>query len=619
MTDKSSNIFVRALSGFWRFLDQGRRAVINILFLVIIVAFVAALFSEKKATIENGSALVLNPKGLIVEQKRYVNPVDKALQDATGNQDPAETELRDILDVIRNAAGDQRIKALVIDTDNLQGAGLSKLQAIAEALEQFKASGKPVIARGSYFDQTRYYLAAQADETYMDPLGAIWIEGYGRYRTYFKSLFDKLGVKFHIFKVGTFKSAVEPFMRDNMSDAAREANLRWLGVLWEAYKEDIGKARHLDANAIETYVRELPDAMQEYAGDAAKLAQDKGLVDGLMDDIEFRAYMKEKVGATDDDKTFKQVSMNAYLKEIRPAVEMPSDSKHQVALITAKGEILDGSQKEGVIGGDTLAALIRKARTNDNIKAIVLRVDSPGGSAYASEVIRREILAAKAAGKKVVVSMGTYAASGGYWISANADQIWARPTTITGSIGIFGMFPSFQELANRWGIHRDGVGTTPLSGAGDPMRELDPQVATMIQTSIERGYDRFLSIVAEGRHMTKEEVDKIAQGRVWAGLDAKKLGLVDELGGLNDAIEAAAKLAGIADQYELVRIQRERTPQEKMLEQFLGQADLGELASGQGSPMVRQLLQKATQTLHRLERLNDPQGVYVDCLCTLDD
>lgn len=620
-TNKPRNIFLRILCGFWRFLDQSRRAVANILFLVIVIAlFAVALKEDKSFTIEKGSALVLKPHGIIVDQKTYRPPIDKLMEEASGGREERpETALQDILDVLRNAASDKRISALVLDLDALQGAGLNKLQTIGHAIEKFKASGKPVIAKAVFYDQNRYYLAAYADEIYTDPEGGVMITGYGRYRTYFKSLLDNIGVKYHVFKVGTYKSAVEPFIRDNMSEAAKEANMRWLSVLWDAYKQDVAKARGLTPEDIENYVLEMPQRLKTLGGDFTKLAVESRLVDGTKDDIAFNDYMKSKVGAADNGKTFRKVSFYQYLKEIRPVIPKKQEHPNQIALIHAVGPIMDGEQPEGRIGGDTLARLIRKARLNDKVKAIVMRVDSPGGSAYASEVIRREILAAQKAGKKVVVSMSTYAASGGYWISANADQIWAQPTTITGSIGIFGMLPTFEKPMQKIGIHRDGVGTTPLTNPYDPMSGMDPQFAEMFQQAIYHGYDRFLEVVAKGRGMTKAQVDKIAQGRVWIGVDAKKLGLVDELGGLDKAIESAAKLASIEDDYEVIEIKREHEPFDELLDKLFAKVGWPTVSVPLlDSQFGRQMVTTFKPVLDRLSRMNDPRGIYVDCLCTLE-
>ena len=620
------NLFIRILSGFWTFLDKGWHAGLNILFLLFLIALISSIFSKKEVEVPKGAALILNPQGMIVEQKDFIDPMQKAINQASGNNGPAQTSLADILFVLENAAKDKRINGLIIDTSNMMGAGMTKLQAIGEALEKFKTSGKPVYARAAFYGQPQYYLASYADEISIDPMGAVMLEGFGRFRTYFKSFLDLIGVNYHIFKVGTFKSAVEPYLYDAMSDQAKEANQMWLNVLWDAYKSDVAKARRLTAQDIENYTINYPQSIQDAMGDNAKVALEAKLVTTLQNDIEFQAEMVEKFGSSnhgkDDDKNdFKQVSMLDYIQAIRPPIELPGNNENRIALITAKGEILDGEQPEGKIGGRTLAKLIERARLDEKVKAIVLRVDSPGGSAFASEIIRRELLAAKAAGKKLVVSMGTYAASGGYWISADADQIWARPTTITGSIGIFGMFPTFEKPLNKYGIHRDCVGTTPMAGAFNVTSALKPEFGEIIQQIINHGYDNFLTIVSKGRNMTKEDVNKIAQGRVWSGKDALERGLVDKLGSLQDAIDAAADLANISNNFDLVKIRKELTPEQKLVKELLEKSQIKSLIQSQVSSnanFIEQIKTKMSHELQRLASFNDPQGLYVDCLCILE-
>ena len=628
-TQPKRNIFVRMFSAFWRFLDESRRAVVNIIFLFLLFFVITSIFEGEESAVEDGSAFLLNPKGFIVEQKNYVNPLQKAIDDATQSKKPPQTALKDVLDAINHAATDDHIKLMVINTDQFYGAGLTKLEAIAEAIKTFKESGKPIIAKGTYFSQSSYYLAAQADEVYMDPVGAVEIAGYGRYKTYYKSFLDLLGVNFHVFKVGTYKSAVEPYIRDNMSDPAKEANLKYLNVLWDAYKKEVAMARNLSATDIGDYANNFTDNVIAQKGDTAAVAVKAKLVDGLKDDIEFRAFMIEKVGTDKKEKTFKHVGLDKYVESFRNPYDIADKTTPKVAVITAKGVIMDGKQTEGKIGGRTLAKLIERARKDDLVKAIVLRVDSPGGSAFASEIIRREILATKAAGKKVVVSMGTYAASGGYWISADADQIWARPTTLTGSIGIFGLFPTLEKPLNKVGIHRDGIGTTPLAGGVSMASPLSEDLANTIQQIINHGYDNFLNVVSKGRHMSVEDVNKIAQGRVWSGLDAKNIGLVDELGNFNDAIKAAANLAKIEDHYEVIHIKRKLSDEEKLMQDIFasakasGHSQLSETLHSVKSQWanenpVSQLIEMAKSEMKKQSLFNDPQGMYANCLCTLE-
>ncbi len=580
--------------------------------------FIAIIASSgDKPKVEKGSALILRPNGYIVEQLTYRDPVEVAMQEATGNEDAPETLLYDLIDAIKNAKDDDRITAMVIDPKYMWGAGVTKLQDLADAVKDFKSSGKKVIAYDDNFSQGQYYLASLADEVYMGPQGGVFLTGFSRIGTYFKSLLELVGVNMHVFKVGTYKSAVEPYIRDNMSEEAKEANRAWLGDLWTDFTKDIAERRGLQTDDIAAYINNYKETLIEYNGDSAKLAVEKGLVNKLMTRIEFRAFMADLVGEDEENTSYKGITHKSYLKPI-PYV---NNSKQRVAVITAKGTILDGNQKEGAIGGDTVSALIRKARNNDKVKAIVLRVDSGGGSAFASEVIREELIKAKEQGIKVVASMGDVAASGGYWISASADEIWARPSTITGSIGIFGMLPTFEKPMNKYGVFRDGVGTTKYANPVDTGLPLSEDVAEIIQTGIEAGYEKFLTIVGEGRNMTRDQVDEIAQGRVWSGKQAHKLGLVDNLGSLSDAIESAAKLAGIED-YFVWNVKRKLSEQEKLMAELFGQAEtlinMQEAANTKRQPTLKsKFLEQVNTSFKALEQWNDPKHAYATCLCSI--
>ncbi|MCW8998071.1 MAG: signal peptide peptidase SppA, partial [Kangiellaceae bacterium] len=445
----------------WHGLDLTRKILLNVIFFGFLFWIIAIIASAgDKVTVEKGVALILKPKGYVVEQLTYRDPVESAMQEATGNEDPPETLLYDLIDAIKEAKEDDRITALVIYPKYMWGAGVTKLQDLSDAIVDFKTSGKKVISYDDNYSQGQYYLASTADEVYMGPQGGVFLTGFARIGTYFKSMLDLVGVNMHVFKVGTYKSAVEPFIRDNMSEEAKEANRAWLGDLWSDFTQDVAQNRGIEADDISAYINNYKESLIEYKGDSAKLAVDKGLVNKLMTRIEFRDYMIGLVGKDDKHKSYKQISHKSYLKAIRGPIPYLDQRKDRVAVITAKGNIMDGEHKEGNIGGDTVSRLIRKARNHEKVKAIVLRVDSGGGSAFASELIREELLKAQEKGIKVVVSMGDVAASGGYWIAANADEIWARPSTITGSIGIFGMLPTFEKPLNKFGIYRDGVGTT---------------------------------------------------------------------------------------------------------------------------------------------------------------
>ncbi|NQD37601.1 signal peptide peptidase SppA [Permianibacter sp. IMCC34836] len=615
--EKRRSFPVRVLIASWRFINNARRAFVNLLFLVFMLILLSALFSDKGPHVEAGSALVLKPEGFVVEQADNPSPFEAVMKDLSDDK-PPQTELRDLLTAIQQGAKDDRIKIMVIDTSHLMGIGPSKLVELRDAIAEFKKTGKKVLARGDWYSQAGYYLAAQADEVYLDSYGAIDIDGFNHTRTFFKSALERFGVKMHVFKVGTYKSAVEPYLRDDMSPEAKANAEKWLNVLWNGYKTDVAAARKLQPEQIQAYADNMATLLQAEQGDTAKVAQTAGLVNGFKSRIEWEDYLRELVGEDRKGESFKQVDAIAYASLFdRPS--LPGETS--VGVIVAQGEIVDGEAPAGMSGGDSIAQLIRDAREDDSIKAVVLRVDSPGGSAFASEVIRRELEATQKAGKPVVVSMSSVAASGGYWISATADEIVASPWTITGSIGIFGMFPTVESLANEYGVHRDGVGTTKLAGAFDLARPLNPELGTIIQQAINNGYERFLTLVANGRKKTREEIDLIGQGQVWAGVDAHERGLVDKLGTFNDAVKAAAERAKLGDNYTVRYVEKALTPGQALLKGFTSHAQvllpeswLTQSHSALPSPLLMQAKLAAKQAKSILE-MNDPNHAYVHCLC----
>lgn len=564
MTEKRPGFLRRLVGGLWNGLDFTRRLVVNLVFLVILVLVVSAMFGGGEKALKEKTTLVLAPKGEIVEQYSG-SPADVALSKALGEEVP-QTQLRDILKALDKAATDDKIAQVMLKLDSFGGAGVSTLREVGRAIDAFQKSGKKVIAFGEYLDQGSYYLAAHADEAYVHPQGMVLLEGLGRYRNYYRSALDKLGIQMHVFRVGTYKSAVEPYLLDGPSEAAREADAYWLGDVWNVFLEDVAKARGLDAAELRRGIDELPQRVAATGGDMAQLALDEKLVDGLKTIDEMRAMLIAS-GAKDDEKeTFRQIGMDDYLKRF-PAPAAIGDAK-QIGVIVAQGEIIDGSHPPGTIGGHSTSELVRKARDDRNIKAVVLRVDSPGGSGFASELIRRELELTRAAGKPVVISMGDVAASGGYWISMTSDTIYAEPTTITGSIGIFGLFPDASKTMDTLGLHTEGTTTTWLAGALDPRRPLDPRVGELLQSVINAGYQDFIGKVATSRGKTPEEIDTIAQGRVWSGSQALERGLVDKIGGLNDAIADAAERAKLGSDYQLVYVEKELSGFEKFMTSF---------------------------------------------------
>jgi len=600
----------RLLSLFWNSVSAMRRFVGNLVFLLLVIFLIALVFFESGDQVPEGAALILSPEGNIVEQKTET----MLSSDILGEAAREETLLKDIIDVIGYAKDDERIKLMVLDLRKMGSVGISKLQSIGAALERFSGSGKPIYAYGDYFNQNQYYLAAHADRLYLSPMGAILLNGFGLYRMYYKTALDKLQIQFHVFKVGTYKSALEPFTRDSMSDYAKEANLAWLTVLWEAYKSDVAQRRRFNSQSLDDYINNIPTYLAQADGDAAVMALNFGLVDELKTRDELREELIEQIGEDPDEPTFKQVEFDTYLKSIQPKLTKSHPAKDKVGIIVASGIIMDGEQPAGRIGGDSMADLLVRAREDDKVKAVVVRIDSGGGSATASEVISREIELTREAGKPVYVSMGAVAASGGYWIAAPADKIWATPTTITGSIGIFGAFPTFEKSLKFLGITSDGVGTTKLSDAFDPSRPLNDMVAQSMQQVIEQGYRRFIQRVAEGRNMPPEAVEKIAEGRVWAGTTAKELGLVDEIGSLQDAIHAVAERAGLKD-YEITYITQPLTAREQLIKR-LNRLLAGIFAALNGAdhPLNRLYDRFIDTQIDYVLRADDPAGLYAYCL-----
>jgi len=614
--------FWRLLGGLWRLLDGTRRAAVNLLFLLIAIALVGAAFAGKPR-VPGSTALVIDPRGPIVEQLS-TSPRDRLLGGLSGSGARQETLLKDLLDAIRAGKDDARVKALFLDLDRMGGAGLSKLQDLRAAILDFKKSGKKVVAAADEYGQPQYYLAAHADEVFLHPMGLVLLEGFGGYRRHYKEGLDKLGVEMHVFRVGEYKSAVEPYLRNDMSRETKEALLDVYGDLWRSYLADVAAARKLAPDDVAAMADGFTERLRAAEGDPARMAKDGRLVDRLAPRDEVRKRLIALVGEDKKTHSFNGISFRDYLDAKGGDRTGASGRGDAVAVVVAKGEILDGTQFSGWIGGDSTAALIRKARYDEQAKAVVLRVDSPGGSAFASEVIRRELELTQAAGKPVVVSMGSVAASGGYWISTASDEIWSNPNTITGSIGIFGLFPTVEKpLAKYLGVHVDGVGTTKLTDVLRPDRALGPEIAEALQLGINHGYEEFLARVGKARKMTREQVDKIARGRIWSGEHAKQLGLVDQLGGLAEAIESAAKRAKLAKGYRVAYVEKEEGFKEMLLSGLFSSATrLGRALAlptaaeppARPSPVER-TLRALRDELGRIALWNDPNGLYAHCLC----
>lgn len=561
------------------------------------------------------SALLIAPEGELVEQLSG-DPLQRALQEARGQGRP-ETLLWDLTDSIRAAAKDKRIPVLAIDLEHFDGAGQPTLEELARAIREFRAAGKKVIAFGTEFTQDRYYIAAQADEIYLDPLGFVLIDGYGRYRMFFKDALDKLGIDINVFRVGSFKSAVESYTRTDMSPADREESLAYLNALWSSYQAAMTRARKLPADAIATYVNTLSKTVPAAGGNAAQVALQAGLITGIKTHQEVERRLIGLVGEDDSNGSFQSVSGQDYVRIAHAQKKLHADGRKRVGVIVASGEILDGDQPPGTIGGDSTARLIRQARLDKNVQAVVLRVDSPGGSVLASEHIYHELQALRAAGKPLVVSMGDLAASGGYYISAPADEIWASPATLTGSIGIFAIIPTVDKTLGKVGVNVDGVGTTALSSQMRIDRPLGADARALLQAEIERGYEVFLERVATGRKKTRDQVDSIAQGRVWAGMDAKRLGLVDGLGSFDDATKAAARRAKLTD-YAVEFMEPELTWAQELVLQMKTRAVRAVASAGTQSGTLAQVatrLDPLRREVERLSRFSEPNRVYAYCFC----
>ena len=598
-----------------RFLTGVRNLTLNTLFLVLIFFLFTSLYSYSPETTPKASgsgALVLSLSGDIVEEKQTSDLLTTAINDKLGfNTLPTETLFQDILDAIDVAATDDNVSSILLDLSKLGSVGINQLQTIGAALTDFKTSGKKVIAAEDFYKQKAYYLATFADEIYLNPMGGVDLHGIGSYRLYFKDAIDKLRINYNIFRVGTFKSALEPIMRNSMSVAARAQSLSWLTPLWETITTDIIRERELSPDRINNYTENIASELATAGGDTARLALESGLVDGLKNRQELQKLLV-KVNGQNEKGTFKRIALNDYLKSISRSFVNPPDGNGSIGIIVAQGAIMNGKQPIGRIGGDSLALLIRKARLDSNVNAIVLRIVSGGGSAFASEVIRQEILEYKKTGKPIVISMGSMAASGGYWIAADADEIWASPVTLTGSIGIFAAIPTFENSLSELGIYNDGVGTTSIAAALDLSRPLSPILKEAMEISLQHYYGQFLGIVANGRSISPQRIKEIADGKVYDGKSALDIGLVDKLGTLEDAIASAAALSGLAE-YTASYINHPLTVKEEFLKMFSGKV-VHLLASWNFPSTALTAISRLIAPIREIMLFNDPKGIYAHCL-----
>ena len=607
----------RLIAGFfkwtWRLLNFVREMVLNLFFIFLVLVVVGIWMqvsgSDSKETASRG-ALLLDISGVIVDKPDSSQRFSKLSRQLLGASSDRlqENSLFDIVNTIRQAKDDRNITGIVMDLKNFAGGDQPSMQYIGKALKEFRDSGKPVYAIGENYSQGQYYLASFANKIWLSPQGVVDLHGFATNGLYYKSLLDKLKVSTHVFRVGTYKSAVEPFIRDDMSPAAREADSRWIGELWQNYLNTVAANRQITAQQVFPGAQGVLDGLTKTGGDTAKYALDNKLVDALASSAEIEKALTKEFGWSKADKNYRAISYYDY------ALKTPADTGDSIGVVFANGAIMDGEETQGNVGGDTTAAQIRDARLDPKVKAIVLRVNSPGGSVTASEVIRSELAAARAAGRPVVVSMGGMAASGGYWISTPANYIVANPSTLTGSIGIFGVITTVENSLDSIGVHTDGVSTSPLADVSIT-KALPPEAQQMMQLSIENGYKRFITLVADSRNSTPEQIDKIAQGHVWTGQDAKANGLVDSLGDFDDAVAKAAELAKMK-QWHLEYYVDEPTFFDKVMDNMSGsvRAMLPDTLQAMLPAPLASVASTVKSESDKLAAFNDPQNRYAFCL-----
>ena len=605
---------------FFRFLgrsiDALRIFLGRLIFIVIIAVIAIALFrSPEQISVPNNSLVVLAPQGNIVEQPSMLDTTSLLL----GGQEIVDTPLRDVLDALARAGQDDRVRAVVLDLREMGGVSPANLERIGSALEDFKGQGKTLVAHGDFFTQAQYYLASYAQTIYLHPMGQLVLQGYGGNQLYYAELLEKLGVKVHIFRVGTHKAAVEPYSLTGMSAESRENNQSLVDELWQRYVNQIAINRVLSNDEVLSYANDYPQHLLEVNGDTAQLAMRFDLVDELVTPAQLQSRLSAL--AADASGRPRTINFKRYLAATEPA---QSSQGNQIGVIVAQGIIDVGEQPRGTIGAQSLNELIRKARLDDGIKAVVLRVDSAGGSAYASELIRQELVELHRSGKPLIVSMGGTAASGGYWIATAADEIWASPATVTGSIGVFSIVPTFESSLEKIGVYTDGVGTTPLSRS-DVLSPLNEAMSTVLQSSVENQYRKFLQLVADARGMDIEDVDRVAQGQVWTGTQAINRGLIDNLGTMDDAIEAAARIARI-DDYMWRYIEKPLSPGEQVLQSMIQNFGMAASMSGFAESLGLRnstrapwtVLDSMLDAVAPLEGFNDPADLYTLCeFCVL--
>ena len=608
------SFLVRFALGLWNFVNGSRKVFLNLLFLLFVYLVFLAFQPAETYRLKPDSTLVIRPYGNVVEQFT-TTALDRAIEEATG-QERSETRLRDMLEAIHRAAGDSDISQLVIDPNYLRSIGLAALNDLGNALDAFRSTGKPVIALAGFLGQNQYYLASLADEIWLNPNGTIWIDGYSNYRQFYREGLEKLAVEINLFRAGKYKSAMEPYIRDDMSEEAKEAGKFWLNDLWQQYVEAVAKNRGLILNSLQESIDDLPNQIESVDGDFAKYAMNLGLVDRLMTGPQARQELARRGTPDQAGDSYRAVGMQDYL-DLTESQKVFSNAR-RIAIVVAEGEIVNGNFPIGRIGSVSTSEQLRRAARDEDVAAVVLRLNSPGGDAYASEVLRLELQQVRDAGKTVVISMGNVAASGGYWMAMAADEVWASPATITGSIGVYGLLPTFGATLDKIGVHTDGFGTTEMAGKLRLDMPLDEGIARVFQSSTERVYRQFLNLVATARVKSIEEIDEVAQGQVWSGQQAAERGLIDKTGTFQDAIKASARIAGLGDNYQIEWIEPEQSALDKFFMDFMSNA-VAKLEFTVSKP-VNMPVSWLQDMLDDLQFITDQQGkftVAAHCLCGL--
>ncbi|MGD9020602.1 MAG: signal peptide peptidase SppA [Lysobacterales bacterium] len=614
MADDRS-LLARFLRGSWHFINGARKVFLNLLFLLFLYLVFLAFQPPDTFRLKPDTTLVMRPYGNVVEQYS-TTALDRALQEAAG-QERMETRLRDMLEAIHRAAGDDDIAQMVIDPNHMWGIGLAALKDLEHAVDAFRSTGKSVIALADNLSQQQYYLASLADEVWLDPNGLVWLDGYSNYRWFYREGLEKLAVEVNLFRVGDYKSAMEPYTRNDMSDEAKADGRKWLGDLWQQYMEGVAENRGVPLEKLLNSIDGLPDEVEKARGDFAAYAKDLGLVDRLIEAPAARMELARRGAANQAGDGYRAVGMEDYLNLSEFRRKAAADRR--IAVVVAEGEIVRGNQPPGRIGSISTAEQLRRVARDDKVAALVLRINSPGGEVFATESLRVELQQVREAGKTVIVSMGNVAASGGYWMSLAADEVWASPATITGSIGVFGMLPTFGGTLDKLGVHADGFGTTQMAGKLRLDQPLDPGLARIFQASTERTYRQFLGLVSEARGIEDPAaLDGVSQGRVWSGQQALDRGLVDQLGTFQDAIDAAARMAGLGDEYRLDWVEPQKSALDEFLADFLADAivalDLG-LSGSVKLPMP--WLQGMLEELRFIVEQQGKFTVAAHCLCEI--